>query len=117
MSRLPFVEGFCRGLALGLVALTLLASSAHAETWRRVAEVPAVEITVSVLESKNAMRAARHKFGRAPVDRVYRSELKGFSVLWQSKSDGVYRCTIYLSAADDVETLEHERRHCNGWTH
>ena len=107
---LPFAEGFCYGLTVGLLVMLLIFTSvAHAETslkWRRIAEPDAVAITVTVLTRKEMAAAVKSRdFARA------------YSQLMRNKTTGAWSCHIYVLADSSDETLNHEKRHCAGWIH
>lgn len=120
MSRLPFLDGFCRGLAAGLVVLViLLASTARAEEWRRVAlvESPAITVTVATEAELARLRAKHERADRSALGRVVPMHRYGFAILYRDTSSGAYRCTVFVRDAGDAATLEHELRHCEGWAH
>lgn len=118
MTRLPFLEGFCRGLAAGLVLLLIvLASSARAApslTWRHAIDVPAVSVElreVTRLELLELLRKHDRRESLVP------SKTLGFSLLIRNAHTGAYRCELYVLQLEDIATIEHETRHCNGWVH
>ncbi len=99
------------------IVITQPAVADRTYSWKRAHDISDVTITVKVASSDDDMRRLRAQFGNVPVDNVIRTELKGFAVLWRSKDDGLYRCTIYVAKGDDTQTIEHETRHCHGWVH
>lgn len=111
-TTLPLVTGFCRGLAIGLAVLVVaLASSAHAETWRRAVAADDVAITVHVLTIEELKRKSGTRTNRDLHASAY-----GWSVLYRTPA-GELRCNVYVTADATEATLEHERRHCHGWVH
>jgi hypothetical protein len=91
-SKRSFVAGFLAGLFL-------FASIARAEPAITVFEV-----------SSSKMRAVLKKHHYRDFRAV------GFTVLGKTAS-GQEVCYVYLLDAGDAETLEHELRHCQGWSH
>jgi hypothetical protein len=117
-QTLPFVEGFCTGLAAGLALLVLvLANTAHAApslTWRRALEVREVSIEVREV-TRLELLALLDK--HSPRESLSPPKTVGFSLLMRNQRTGAYRCEVYVIDAGDSQTLEHETRHCHGWVH
>lgn len=106
-----------------LIALALLAGSAHAGDgyqWSRVAKVESVSVSVAqVTELELAALRSKyeHSIDRSALGRVVPKHRYGFALLFRDKDTGAFRCEVYVSNTNDAETLEHELRHCNGWVH
>ena len=115
---LPFVHGFCGGLAAGLVALAILfASATHAApslNWRRAVEVQEVAIEVRQVARLELLELLRK---HDPRESLVPSKTVGFSLLKYAPSSGTYRCELYVLSLEDARTIEHETRHCHGWVH
>lgn len=93
-----------------LAVLALAGKCSHAETrWHRVATVEAVAVTVHELRE--------HELLELVGARLFQAErLRGYSQLRRNRETGAYTCDIYLTSSAR-EVLEHELKHCNGWTH
>lgn len=106
--------------AAALTGLFLYGASldAHAgDRWWRVVEVPAVDIKVSKVDQRELDRV-REAHGEPPPQRRRTSTAQkshGFAVLYRSGS--TFRCEVFVTNLKDAATVDHEIRHCNGWTH
>lgn len=119
-TSMPFLDGFCRGLAAGLLVLALvLAGSAHAEQWQRavIVDSPAITVTVATRGEIARLRASHPMLKHSAAELAKVRWLYGFSILYRDKLTGAYRCDLYVSSLEDVATIEHETKHCNGWVH
>lgn len=47
---------------------------------------------------------------------LHQSHHRGFSILHRDRN-GKWSCTVYVTARDRAATLEHELKHCAGYTH
>lgn len=119
---LPFVHGFCQGLAVALlVVLAIYANTAHAAerwNWRRVAVADEVAITVQVVSAVKLASLMHIADAHAFIDKGGRMSRHGYAELRRNVVTGAYVCTVYVTAENSsAETLEHESRHCHGWVH
>ena len=118
---LTFVEGFCRGLAAGLLVLAICASSARAEEvperlrWERAAVADDVAITVHVVGVDELRRLTGSNPFAMPTAR--QSHRKGLAKLYRNTASGAWTCHVYVLEDATEQTLEHELRHCHGWVH
>lgn len=102
-----------------MLFLLVIAETSVAQTfgWKRVAEVDDVQITVAEV-SPYQMRRVRRQHGHATrfSGPSQSRRAAGLAILWR-RDDGAYFCNIYVLDLDDEQVLNHEKRHCHGWTH
>lgn len=105
------------GMAMLVVAVSASAESYDGYRWKRVAEVSNVQVELIEVPFANDMKRIRHQYARG-AQRANGSMMSplGFSVLYRD-TDGTMRCLIYVRDLDDAATIEHEKRHCDGWQH
>jgi hypothetical protein len=101
-----------------LYVYTLGALTAHAEPsyqWRQVAQVETVAITLHVVSAIKL--ASLQGATRAIIDKGSRESRHGYAKLYRNTATGAWSCHIYVTREPTPATLEHESKHCYGWTH
>jgi lactate dehydrogenase-like 2-hydroxyacid dehydrogenase len=95
-----------------LAVLALAGKCSAAEKWTRAVVADEVAITVHVV----SIEELNHKRGGLVVMGSVRAAAHGYAVLYRAHS-GELKCNVYVTREPTAETLEHEARHCHGWTH
>jgi len=99
-----------------LVLLMMIAGTAEAQyDWRRVVDVPAVDIEIRKASAAEILAERRKHSGPNWHRDVGRDG--GYAVLYRNKTTGGFRCVIWVKPPVTGTVLEHERRHCRGWVH
>ena len=99
------------GLLLTLLPLAACANDGY--HWRKVADVDRVTVIVHEVSSEKL----RGLQGSIDFHTAAYREGRGFAILYRNKSTGRYSCDVFVLNEDDSKTLEHELRHCHGWSH
>jgi hypothetical protein len=97
------------------VVLALASTVGMAEEWEHTHHVASVTITVEQVTRRELAQLSG--LAAADVRSIDYDHGMGFSVLRINTKTREARCTIYVVVLDDAETLAHETKHCNGWTH
>lgn len=106
-------------LAAGILAGSLAhAGAIHDQdyNWSRVL-VPETPPAIEIREvSRPELRRVIRENARGITAGGYR-RFEGFAALFRDRETGDYRCVIWTLDEDNQAILEHERLHCEGWTH